>query len=364
MKNPPVRPLAPSLDLIHQHFAEEIRLIDSSLVAYLDGFDRPSSHYGMLHYHFGYADGDLRMLPTEAYLPRGKRMRPLICMLFCRMFGLASGVACTVMMATEVMHAASLVHDDIEDRDAVRWNRPTLQAAFGIEQAINAGDALIGMVYQLLLGLRSEGVAPEVLLDILGIFNQAHIRMCEGQHLDLRHRSACGLSVEEYFDMAERKTGAACICIADGVGVLALVSESTRGALRTFGRSLGILYQICDDVRGIWGLPEKLGREVGHDVSSQRPSLPLLYGCRHGSPELRKLLLSGLEQSTAPTASELAIIRRELVACGASQFCHAQASRHHADAVAALAALGRPGAEARVLQGLLAACFASVEFLV
>jgi geranylgeranyl diphosphate synthase type II len=62
-------------------------------------------------------------------------------MLFCRMFKLTPDIAAVVMMATEVMHSASPAHDDIEDRDAVRWGRPTIQSLFGLEQAINVGDA-------------------------------------------------------------------------------------------------------------------------------------------------------------------------------------------------------------------------------
>jgi len=63
--------------------------------------------------------------------------------------------------------------------------------------------------------------------------------------------------------MAERKTGAACICIAQAIGVLAGVDTATQQTLTSFGQSLGILYQICDDVRGLWGEPDDLGREVG-----------------------------------------------------------------------------------------------------
>ena len=356
--------MARSLDSIHHHFAGEIKGIDAALVSYFNGFEKPDTHYGMLRYHFGYADGGLHPLSGDAYLPRGKRLRPLICMLFCRMFGLAPGTARVVMMATEVMHAASLVHDDIEDRDAVRWNRPTLQAAFGLEQAINAGDALIGLVYQLLLGLRAQGVTADALLDVIEVFNQSHLRMCEGQHLDLRHRSADALTIDEYFDMAERKTGAACICIAQAIGVLAGVSAGTQQTLTAFGQSLGILYQICDDVRGIWGEPDDLGREAGHDVIRQRPSLPLLYAGLHGSDALRLALATDQDREQVPTPTELASIRQGLVACGASQFCRTEATRHHGQALAALAALGKDGAETRILQGMLAACFASVEALV
>jgi len=147
----------------------------------------------------------LRLRAADDYLPRGKRLRPLICSLFCRLFALPSDAAVVVITATEIMHAASLAHDDIEDHDAVRWGRPTLQSAFGLEQAINVGDSFIGVVYQLRLTLGSRGVDPAVVTKVIEVFNSTHLRMCEGQHLDLRSRYSDDLTVAEYLDMVSRK---------------------------------------------------------------------------------------------------------------------------------------------------------------
>lgn len=359
----PARNVGPKLELLHQYFEAEIREVDRELVAYMDRFDRPHVHYGMIRYHFGYADGNLRTLPAADYLPRGKRLRPLICMLFCQMFKLAPDIAAVVMMATEVMHSASLAHDDIEDRDAVRWGRPTIQSLFGLEQAINVGDALIGMVYQLLLTLRSRGVPPPALIAVIDVFNATHLSMCEGQHLDLRYRYYDDISVAEYLDMVSRKTAAACVCIADAISILADVPPQSREALRRFGTSLGILYQICDDIRGIWCAPEALGRQIGQDVNQQRASLPLLYGFKDGSPELREVLRKGSGRPEPLTDAEIAFIRQELAVCGASRRCHDEATKHYQAALDALDALQMDSREVGVLRAILSASFASVEFV-
>jgi geranylgeranyl pyrophosphate synthase len=351
------------LESLNKYFEAEIRGVDRQLVAYLNQFDRPGTHYGMIRYHFGYADNDLRALAEGDYLPRGKRLRPLICMLFCRMFALAPDIAAIVMMATEVMHSASLAHDDIEDRDAVRWGRPTLQSAFGLEQAINVGDSLIGMVYQLLLTLGSHGVAPATLVDVIDVFNRTHLSMCEGQHLDLRYRYFDDVSVEEYLEMVSKKTAAPCVCIADAISVLAQSPPETRETLRQFGESLGIVYQICDDIRGIWCAPEALGRQIGQDVSQQRASLPLLYAFQHGSPELRQVLRQDSGRTEPFTEEDLAFIRQELAASGASRFCRDEATRHYQTALAALADLNMQCREVDVLRGILDTAFASVEFV-
>lgn len=359
----PARNVGPKLESLHQYFEAEIREIDRELVAYMDKFDRPPIHYGMIRYHFGYADSDLKVLSTADYLPRGKRLRPLICMLFCRVFKLAPDISAVVMMATEVMHSASLAHDDIEDRDAVRWGRPTLQSLFGLEQAINVGDALVGIVYQILLTLRSRGVPPSALVEVIDVFNATHLSMCEGQHLDLRYRYFDDISVAEYLDVVRRKTAAACVCIADAISILAEVPPRSREALRRFGESLGILYQICDDIRGIWCEPEALGRQIGQDVSQQRASLPLLYAFKHGSPELRDVLRKSSGRPEPLTEAEIDFIRQELAVCGASRFCHDEATTHYQAALAALDSLQMDSREVAVLRAILSASFASVEFV-
>jgi geranylgeranyl diphosphate synthase type I len=261
------------------------------------------------------------------------------------------------------MHSASLAHDDVQDRDDLRWNRPTLHAAFGLEQAINAGDAMIGMVYQLLLGLTAQGVAPVLTLEVIDAFNRAHLLMCEGQHLDLSFRHDTVASAGDYLEMIERKTGAACVCIGESIAILASAPAQTRQALVEFGRSLGILYQICDDVRGIWSLPDALGREIGHDVLLQRPTLPLLFASQYGSVELRALLLGASVQEAALTAVELNSIRAGLAACGADKYCLDAAIFHHQAAHAALTLMDHECAEIDALRAMLDACLGSVEVL-
>lgn len=353
--------LHPQLESLHQLFESEIRQVDRDIVAYLEQFDRPQTHYGMIRYHFGYATRDLHSLPAGEYLPRGKRLRPLICMLFCRMFKLDAAVAAVVMTATEVMHSASLAHDDIEDKDAVRWGRPTIHALFGTEQAINAGDAMIGMVYQLLLTLRLKGVPPDVLLGVIEVFNHAHLRMCEGQHLDLRYRFFDDVALADYLDMVGRKTASPCVCIADAISTLAASPPATRTTLSRFGQSLGMLYQICDDIRGIWCAPQALGRQIGQDINQQRSSLPLLYAFRHGSAELREVLRDNASRAEPISDARLAFVREEMAACGASRFCREQATTHYEAALEALDMLHMDCREMAVLRGILGACVASVD---
>ena len=349
------------LESLNSRFAAEIREIDRELVEYLRRFEEPGAHYRMIQYHFGYADEKLNDLLEDEFLPRGKRLRPILCLLFCRMMDLPGDIARTIMMVTEVMHSASLAHDDIQDHDLTRWGRPTVNRLFGMEQAINVGDAMIGMVYQLLLELRSK-LEPDVLLDVIDIFNDAHIRMCEGQHLDLTYKFYGEVGVAEYLDMVSRKTAAPCVCIAEVISALASSPKQTRETLSRFGQSLGMLYQICDDIRGIWCEPDALGRQVGHDVCQQRASLPLLYAFQRGSSQFRKFLKEKVAGRDTLSRDELEYVQSELNACGAYDLCHRDASHHYQRAVDALRDLPMSGPEIPVLLLILSSCYASVNF--
>jgi geranylgeranyl pyrophosphate synthase len=348
---------------LHAHFEQQILEFDHELVSYLQRFDGPAaSHYAMIQYHFGYADASLRPLSPGQFLSRGKRLRPILCMLFCRIFKLSPEIAKITMMATEVMHSASLAHDDIQDKDAVRWGRPTAQSLFGQEQAINVGDALIGMVYQMLLGLRAHEVEPGALLAVIDTFNRTHMSMCEGQHLDLKYKWYDDVTVEQYLEMVDRKTASPCVCVAEAISILAGSPKETRDALVRFGHCLGMLYQICDDIRGIWCEQEALGRQIGQDICQERASLPLLYACKRGSADLKRLLRERLAGARALTGEELAEIRAGLHACGADELCHREADRLYRGALEALDSLRREGPELQMLRGILGACYASVEF--
>src|SRR5690242_11217443 len=87
------------LESLHSYFEAQIREFDTELVQYLDRFHKPDAHYGMIRYLFGFADHELRRLDQAEFLTRGKRLRPILCMLFCRMVALPTDIAGSIMMA-------------------------------------------------------------------------------------------------------------------------------------------------------------------------------------------------------------------------------------------------------------------------
>lgn len=242
-----------------------------------------AGHYGMMHYHMGWADDSFR----PATIPAGKRIRPLLCLLACDAVGGDPTVAMPAAAAVEILHNFSLVHDDIEDGDETRRHRPTVWALWGVPQAINAGDGMFALAYAALQRARELIGADRAtaafdwkgcLLETFETFTETCIALTEGQFLDLSYEQREVITVAEYLRMIEGKTAA---LIAGSVAIGALFGGAETGTadcLRRFGRNIGLAFQIQDDILGIWGDPTTTGKVAGNDILRRKKSLPLLYG--------------------------------------------------------------------------------------
>ncbi len=356
--------------MLREAFGSQIDEIDAALEAYLSRRIDPPAHYGMIRYHFGYANADLSPL-TGPKLSRGKRMRAIFSLLVGRAVGADPKVLQTLMLASEMMHSASLVHDDVEDGDTVRWGRPTLWSLFGIEQAINVGDSLIGLTYDLLLELQSQGLAADRVLRVLKVFKDAHLKLTEGQHLDLSSGLAAA-RVRGYQGMIARKTAAACECATESAAIAGGGSPRIEEAFRAFGFAFGMMYQVCDDIRDVWGDPNDTGKDSGRDIYLRKRSFPLVYAAEIGPPWLTELLWlsndAGKERRMHPpsgrrkpdelTPQQVQMVRDELLRLGIAGRCR-EVARHYRDvAIESLRSTGLEAPELSMLENMTNLCAA------
>ncbi|BAL99633.1 MULTISPECIES: polyprenyl synthetase family protein [Caldilinea] len=252
--------------------------LEAELRAVLAGNEpATAAHYGMIHYHMGWVDAEFRPVT----LPAGKRLRPLLCLMACQEVGGDPVQALPAAAALEILHNFSLVHDDIEDGDERRRHRPTVWALWGIPQAINAGDAMFALAFAALQRLSARGVAPETVLAALQLFTETCVALTEGQHLDMAFEQRAWVSVDEYMRMIQGKTAA---LIGASVAIGGLIGGAAQGvdaSLRRFGQSIGLAFQIQDDVLGVWGDPTVTGKAAGADILRRKKSLPLLHALNH-----------------------------------------------------------------------------------
>jgi len=249
-----------------------------------------AAFYGMLHYHMGWVDE--RFYPYN--FPTGKRLRPMLCLLACAETGGDPVQALPAAAAIELLHNFSLIHDDIEDGDEMRRHRATLWKVWGVPQAVNAGDGMFTLAFAALQRLTRRGVAAETTLKALHLFTQTCLALTEGQYLDMSFEQRTDVTVDEYLRMIGGKTAA---LVGASAAIGALVGGATpvqQSALQHFGESIGLAFQIQDDILGIWGDPAETGKAAGNDILRRKKSLPLVYALGHNrTGEQLETLLDG-----------------------------------------------------------------------
>lgn len=242
-------------------------------------------------------------------LDGGKRLRPLLVMAACDAASGDRAAALRAGVAVELIHAYSLIHDDMPcmDDDVMRRGKPTVHIRFGEAQAMLAGDAMQALAFEVLTpgAADAEAMAPVLQARLCGLLARAagHEGMAGGQAIDL---ASIGLPLGEarLRDMHRRKTGAllrASVLMGAACGEL---PQNAWNSLADYGASVGLAFQVVDDILDVTEASETLGKTAGKDVNSNKPtyvSVLGLDGARAQAEDLRSrahkaLAASGLRQ--------------------------------------------------------------------
>ncbi|MEV6318869.1 polyprenyl synthetase family protein [Streptomyces sp. NPDC051776] len=237
----------------------------------------------MAAYSFGWCESG--GAPTGH--PGGKGIRQALAVLAAEAAGAPAQAGVEAAVAVELVHAFSLLHDDIMDGDAARRGRPAVWKAYGTGPAVLAGDALYALAVETLAASPAGPEALRLLATALG-------DLVSGQADDLLFaaRPWTGperVRPEEYRTMAEHKTGALLGCAASLGAVFAGAPPETVTALDRAGRHLGIAFQIVDAVLGIWGDPAVTGKPAHGDLRERKKSLPVLAALDTPGPTAARL---------------------------------------------------------------------------
>ena len=240
----------------------------------------------MLRYHMGWETSD--GVPTQA--SSGKGLRPALCLFTSEAVGGSPDEAMAAAVALELIHNFSLIHDDIQDLDLERHGRQTVWAVWGKPKALVAGNTMRTYADATLYQLQASGTTPENTLEVLRILAECCLELIEGQFLDLTFEARLDVTPEEYLEMVSRKTGALIEAAMHLGAVLGGAEASQVNALARCGRLLGLAFQARDDVLGIWGDTEVLGKATGADIRRKKKSLPVVYGLSKANKAQRKRL--------------------------------------------------------------------------
>ena len=246
------------------------------------------SVYDLLHYYMGWVDPE----GNAASGTEGKYLRPTLCLFACEAVGGGRDQAMPAAAALELIHNFSLIHDDIQDEDETRHHRKTLWAIWGIPKALVAGNVLRIVADSTLDDLQSMGVPPSRVLPAVDQLTQAYLEMIEGQYLDISFEGQNEIGLQQYLDMIARKTGALIRCSFTMGALIGSPDAKVADDFRESGRALGFLFQVRDDILGIWGDEESTGKPVGADIRRKKNSFPVVYAMSAAGGEDKRHLLS------------------------------------------------------------------------
>jgi geranylgeranyl diphosphate synthase, type I len=213
----------------------------------------------------------------------GKGVRPALALLSAEAVGAPAESALPGAVAVELVHAFSLAHDDIIDRDELRRHRAALWKAYGVGPALLTGDALLALAVSQLAG------RPEA----MPYLSAALIELVQGQSADMafENRPWKGpgeVGIDEYAEMAAGKTGSL-LGAAAAAGVALGGAPELADPMWAMGRDLGVAFQIVDDMLGIWGDPRVTGKPIYSDLRHEKKTLPVLAALADGGSAAREL---------------------------------------------------------------------------
>lgn len=234
--------------------------------------------------------------PVELYEPNnyflsigGKRMRPVLVLLGTHLYDKKYENALPAAIAIEYFHNFSLIHDDIMDNAPLRRGKTTVHEKYNNNTAILSGDALLVYAYKYLAQVPSEH-----LKQVLEIFSDTAIEVCEGQQLDINFESLDQVSEDKYIWMIRQKTS---VVLAAGIQIGALIGGASKEdalALYNYALNLGLAFQIQDDILDCYGNADLVGKQTGGDIIQNKKTILLIHALEQvtkaGDDKLQKII--------------------------------------------------------------------------
>jgi geranylgeranyl diphosphate synthase type II len=242
----------------------------------------------------------------------GKRLRPAVLLAACHLFTEDYHKALPAAMAVEVFHNFSLVHDDIMDAAPLRRGKATVHQKWNVNTGILSGDVMLIEAYRYLQKVDNDSLLPE----LLAIFNQTAIEVCEGQQYDIDFETRSDVRIEEYLKMIELKTA---VLFAGALKMGALIggaSSADADRLYDFGRYLGVAFQLQDDLLDTFGDPEKFGKKVGGDIALNKKTFLYLKALEVADPQGRATLRDWYADRDMDEEEKIAGVRKLFEALG------------------------------------------------
>jgi len=232
-------------------------------------------------------------------------MRPALLLMACELFGGDTNKAIPPALAIEVFHNFTLMHDDIMDKAPLRRGKTTVHERWNQNVAILSGDVMLIEGYKLMMQ-----VDDRILRQVLDIFNETAVGVCEGQQIDMEFETRSVVDINEYINMIRLKTA---VVLGGALKIGALIGgapQTDADLLSAFGEQLGIAFQLQDDILDVYGDPEKFGKQVGGDIISNKKTYLLIKALELAKGEQAVELDALLSAAQLDNAEKVAAVTR------------------------------------------------------
>lgn len=244
----------------------------------------------------------------------GKRLRPILTLLTCDMFGGEVQKALNAALCVEVFHNFTLIHDDIMDDAPLRRGKQTVHEKWDINTGILSGDAMLIMSYQLL-----ENYDSQSFKSLVSLFSKTAIEVCEGQQYDIDFETRDDVTIEDYLKMIEYKTAVLVGAAMQMGGIVAGASELDQKVIYDFGRFLGIAFQLQDDYLDAFGNPETFGKQIGGDIIENKKTYLYLKAIEFSNSDDEKTLRTWFSSQPEDTSEKIEAVKELFLVSGAQQ---------------------------------------------
>ena len=255
----------------------------------------------------------------------GKRLRPLLALLSAKAAGYEGTRHVDVAVIVELIHTATLLHDDVVDASKLRRGRETANLVWGNEATVLVGDFLSSRAFQMMVELEN--------IRVLEILADATNTIAEGEVMQLVSCRDPETTEERYLTTIHNKTAKLFEAAAMLGAVVAGRGGEFENAMGAYGRHIGTAFQLVDDALDYSSSPEELGKNIGDDLAEGKPTLPLLYAMWHGTPAQAALVRSAIERGGLDHINE---IQAAIESTGAITYTFGRAQAEAQKALAAL----------------------------
>lgn len=276
--------------------------------------------------------------PDQLYAPiryelslGGKRIRPVLTLMACEMFGGDYRHALMPAMGVEIFHNFTLLHDDVMDKADMRRGKPTVHRVWDENTAILSGDAM-----QILAYAQIAKAPASCLKEVIDIFSNTALEICEGQQFDMEFESRTDVTEEEYIKMIRLKTA---VLLGGALKIGAVIAETTHSnadKLYRFGENIGLAFQLKDDYLDVYGDPRIFGKNIGGDILNNKKTFMLISAKRLAKDADSELLQQWIEAKEFDPSEKIRQVTGIYDRSGIKNLCEEKMFQYYNEAIQSL----------------------------